>query len=81
MFADDTTPEARRFYYARLAELSPAERISIGMQLTAAADQLTREPSAADSPTPKARSSTTRCSGSVTVVRWPTRSTVDERPR
>lgn len=38
----DTTPDARRFYYRRLAEMTPAERVEIAMQLTAAADQLLR---------------------------------------
>ena len=38
----DTTPDAQRFYYQRLAELTPAERIAIAMELTAAADELLR---------------------------------------
>jgi hypothetical protein len=38
----DTTPEARRFYYRRLAEMSPAERMAVGMELAAAGDELVR---------------------------------------
>lgn len=38
----DTSPEAARFYYQRLAALTPSERIQIGLELTAAADNLLR---------------------------------------
>lgn len=38
----DTTPEARRFYYQRLAQMTPAERVAIAAELTAAADELLR---------------------------------------
>ncbi len=38
----DTSPDARRVYYRRLAQMSPAERVAIAMDLTAAADELLR---------------------------------------
>jgi hypothetical protein len=38
----DTTPDARRFYYARLSQMTPAERVTVAMELTAAAAELTR---------------------------------------
>ena len=38
----DTSPEARRVYHRILASLTPAERVSIAMDLTAAADELLR---------------------------------------
>ncbi len=41
MFSD-TSPEAARFYYRRLAALTPAERFQMGLELTAAADEMLR---------------------------------------
>ena len=38
----DTTTDARRFYYRTLARMSPAERVALAMDLTAAADDLLR---------------------------------------
>lgn len=38
----DTSPEARRFYYARLAQLTPGERFALGIELSTAADELLR---------------------------------------
>ncbi|MDX2152342.1 MAG: hypothetical protein SFV54_16510 [Bryobacteraceae bacterium] len=39
----DTSPDARRFYYRRLAELAPAERAAIAVELCQASDALLRE--------------------------------------
>ena len=39
----DTTPKAQRFYYRRLAAMTPAQRLNIGIELTEAADELLRE--------------------------------------
>jgi len=38
----DTSPEAERVYYRRLAELTPAQRVQIGLELTGAADDMLR---------------------------------------
>lgn len=38
----DTSPEAAKFYYRRLAEFTPAERLQMGLELTAAADEMLR---------------------------------------
>ncbi len=38
----DTSPEASRVYFRRLAEMTPAERIDIGVALWDAADSLQR---------------------------------------
>lgn len=36
----DTTPEARRVYFETLRRMTPAERVPVAMELTAAADEL-----------------------------------------
>jgi hypothetical protein len=38
----DTSPEARRVYYRRLAEMTPSERVRIGVALWEAGDALQR---------------------------------------
>jgi hypothetical protein len=38
----DTSPEAKRVYYRILASMTPAERVAIAMDLSAAADELLR---------------------------------------
>lgn len=38
----DTSPKAREVYYQRLAEMTPAERIAIGVALCRAADSIQR---------------------------------------
>jgi hypothetical protein len=38
----DTSPEASRIYFQRLAEMTPSERIGIGVALWDAADRLQR---------------------------------------
>jgi hypothetical protein len=38
----DTTPEARRVYFDILRRMTPAERVQVAMELTAAADELLR---------------------------------------
>jgi hypothetical protein len=39
---DDTSPEARKVYYRRLAEMTPAERVRIAVSLCEASDRLQR---------------------------------------
>lgn len=42
MVPDDTSETMRSVYYARLAEMSPGERVRIGVQLWEAANALQR---------------------------------------
>ena len=42
MTPSDTSPAAAEVYYRRLAEMTPAQRIDIGLALCAAADALQR---------------------------------------
>ncbi len=38
----DTTPDAQRFYYQRLAQMTPEERVHLAVELCEAADQMLR---------------------------------------
>ena len=38
----DTSPQAREVYYRRLAEMTPSERVAIGVSLWTAGDSLQR---------------------------------------
>lgn len=38
----DTSPEAERFYFERLRQMTRTERFMVGLELTEAADQLLR---------------------------------------
>ena len=42
MTPNDTSPKAREVYYRRLAGMSPAERVNIGVALWEAGDSLQR---------------------------------------
>ena len=42
MTLSDTSPRAREVYFRRLAEMTPSERIDIGVALFAAGDSLQR---------------------------------------
>ena len=50
MALSDTSPKASEFYYRRLAEMTPSERLSVGAALFAAGDALQRAAARRDFP-------------------------------